>query len=228
MPKLEIKFNAATAKRFPVYKKYRGQILEQKAFLSLDLRDGTLLADYDSTIGDSVPKDVWNDIILRFKLEPQTTAGRIEQIINENKELFQAILDDSKVILVNGDHKGYLGKRARDLFDSRSDGSLFRFLTGYDGGIIDLAQWIEDKPFPANGQSLESFAQQIIDTDGLNDFYFLEPYTIDSLLSDLRDIWASMLYAGETIPNQVAQHLIAHGTCDDSQWLDELREFASS
>lgn len=224
MATLNIQFDASSAKRFPVYAQFSGQCMPQPAYLELDIRDGSLDADYSGDIGNAVPGAVWHDLVLRFKLGPETTAGQIEKIINDNKDLFQSILDGSESHWNGSNWVGKFSESAQELIDSINQGDAFMF--DLEGGMIDLAQWIEDKPFPTNGQTLEQFAQDIIDTDGVNGFYFPEPYDIETLLSYLRDVWADILYSGKDIPAVVAQHLIEHGTCDDSAWMDELREFA--
>lgn len=224
MTTLTIKFDASNAKRFPVYAHYQGQYQPQPAYIELDIRDGSLDADYSGEIGNALPGAVWHSLVLRFKLAPETTADQIEKIINDNKDLFQSILDGSESHWNGSNWVGKFSESAQELINTIDQGDAFMF--DLEGGVIDLTQWIENQPFPADNQTLEQFAQAIIDSDGEGGFYFLEPYHIDSLLSDLRDIWADMLYSGNDIPTSVAQHLIEHGTCDDSAWMDELREFA--
>lgn len=224
MATLNILFDASTAKRFPVYAQYSGQHSPQPAFLELDIRDGSLVADYSGEIGNAVPSAVWYSLVLRFKLAPETTAGQIEIIISDNKDLFQSILDGSESVWDGSNWVGKFSEQAQESIASINEVDAFMF--DLEGGMIDLAQWIEDKPFPEDGQTLEQFAQGVIDSDGQNGYYFREIPNIDSMLSDLRDIWADMLYRGNEIPVIVAKHLIEHGSCDDSQWMDELREFA--
>lgn len=226
MTTLNIKFDASKAKRFPVYAHFAGQYLPQPAYLELDIRDGSLDADYSSEIGNGVPGAVWHNLILRFKLAAYTTAGEIEKIINDNKDLFQAILDGSESHWNGSNWVGQFTDEANELIESLYQSDIFMFDS--EGGMIELAEWIEDKPFPTNGQTLEQFAQDIIESDGMNGYWFEEPPQIDSLLSDLRYIWADRLYRGKDIPALVAQHLIEHGTCDDSAWMEELREFANA
>lgn len=225
MATLSIKFDASTADRFPVYAQYGGQCMPQPAYLELDIRDGKLTADYSGEVGNAVPSSVWHDLVLRFKLMPETTADQIEKIINENAEMLQKILDGAEVVWNGSNWVGQFTDEAQDVIDSINQQDLF--VCEAEGGMIELAEWIEDKPFPTDGQTLEQFAEDIIDSDGEGGLYFREPYSVDSLLSDLRDIWAEMLYSGRDIPDLVAQHLLEHGTCDDSAWMDELRDFAA-
>lgn len=226
MATLNVMFDASTSPRFPVYSHYAGQIYPQPAYLELDIRDGSLIADYSGEVGNAAPSAVWHSLVLRFKLAPETTAGQIEKIISDNKELFQSIMDGSESHWDGRNWVGKFSEAAQDSIDNIIQTDAF--MRDLEGGMIDLAQWIEDKPFPADGQTLEQFAQGLIDSDGQNGYHFREQYHVDSMLSDLRDIWADMLYSGKDIPVIVAKHLIEHGTCDDSQWMDELREFANA
>lgn len=226
MATLNIKFDASTAKRFPVFAQYPAQSLPQSAYLELDIRDGSLDADYSGETGNAVPSDVWHNLVLRFKLMPETTSDQIAALIDEHKQTFQEIL--------NGAEKHWNGNNWIGKFTDEAN-ALIEWINHQDllmceseGGMLDLySSFLEHKPFPEN-QSLENFAQEIIDCDGENGFYFREPYNIDSLLSDLRDQWADILYNGHEIPVMVAKYLIEHGTCDDSQWMQELTEFANA
>lgn len=225
MTTLHVKFDASTSKRFPVLAHFAGQLRPQPAFLTLDIRTGELDADYSSEIGNGVPADVFHDLVLRFPLSPETSAAEIESIISDNKDLFQSILDEAEEVWDGSNWVGSLSARGRDIFEELGHHNFFCACA--EGGIIDLPQWVEDNPFPKDGQSLESFAQDIIDSDGENNYFFIEPYeSVEQMLGDLRDVWTDYLYAGREIPKLVAQHLIEHGTCDDSAWMDELREFA--
>ncbi|MGL6121471.1 MAG: hypothetical protein ACRC1W_00235 [Shewanella sp.] len=227
MPKLQVLFDATTSNRFPVYAQYAGQSYPQPAYLTLDIRSGELDADYSGEIGNAVPVSVWNDITLRFALMSETTADQIAEIIERNAAMFQEILDGSEVKWNGNNNVGKFTKHAQSLRDLIDEQRLF--VCESTGGMLDLFDnFLEFKPFPSVGQSIEEFAQDIIDLDGESGFYFLVPYCLDSLLSDLRDQWAEMLYRGLALPVIVAQHLIEHGTCDDSLWVEELTEFASA
>lgn len=226
MKNLNIMFDASTAKRFPVYAQYAGQHSPQPAYLELDIRDGSLTADYSGEIGNAVPSAVWHSLIIRFRLDPHTTSGEIEKIINDNKDFFQAILDGAESHWDGSNWVGKFSENAQEIIESINQGDVF--MRDLECGMIDLAQWIENAPFPEDGQTVEQFAQGVIDSDGQHGYYFADTPNLDSMLSDLRAIWADMLYCGDYIPAVVAQHLIQHGTCDDSQWMDELRDFASA
>lgn len=226
MTTLNIKFAASTAKRFPVYAKYEGQHQAQPAYLELDICDGSLTADYSGEIGNAVPVRVWNNLILRFSLMPETTAEEVARIIEENKETFQKILDGSKSEWNNSNWVGKFTDETKEIINEISQ--LDPFVCDVQGGLIELSEWIAENKFPSTGQSIEDFAEDVISSDGNDGFYFENPYNLESMLSDLREVWAEALYSDEEIPAEVAQHLIEHGTCKDSAWMEELNEFANA
>lgn len=204
--------------RFPVYCKYPQQFRPQPAYITLDIRTGEIDADYSGEIGGGMSFDVFHNIVIRAPINPETTADQITEIINDNLDLFQKILDASEVVW---DGSNYVGRTDYELYELTEIG-----FQRYEGGIINLAEWIQNDPFPADGVTVEQFAQEALDSED-NGYYFLREMTVDEMLSDLRSIWADMLYSGKDIPKAVAQYLLETGECDDSQWMDELKEFAN-
>lgn len=205
-------------RRFPVYCKYAQQFYAQPAFITLNIENGEIDADYSSLTG-GVPFDVFHGLVIRFPINPESTADQIGAIIEDNAALFQSILDKSSVEWKNGNKVGIVDYDLSELTD-------IGFQTYQEGGIIDMAQWIENDPFPAEGQSVTEFAQGILETDGQDGYFFQENMTADDILCELRTIWANHLYSGEELPKSVAQYLLDTGECDDSAWLDELRDFS--
>lgn len=63
--------------------------------------------------------------------------------------------------------------------------------------------------------------------DGCN---YAGRFTQDATALEIRDelltLWGEQLYTGEALPESVAQALLEDGRCNDSAYLDELREFA--
>lgn len=219
MPILNVKFKNE-GKRFPVYTHYQGQYFPQPAFLSLDIRDGALEADYSGEFGNAVPLNVWHDLVLRFKINPASTAEQIEEIINNNKQAFQAILDGSEEVWDDNNWVGKFSDEATAIMNSIMYGDA---LYSEGGGMMSLDTCLESNPFPSEDQTIEEFAQEIIDSDGVEGFYFEKEYHLDSMLSDLRDEWAEMVYRGVELPSRIAQYLIDHNACNDV-YLDDLKE----
>ncbi|QQD21215.1 hypothetical protein GJQ54_05245 [Oceanospirillaceae bacterium ASx5O] len=226
MKTLNIKFDANTADRFPVYAKYDGQHQPQPAYIELNTRTGELTAAYSGEIGNAVPMTVYHGIDLRYPINCQLRASEIQDAIGKIATLLQRVLNGHSE---EWDGNNYVGRMSDDAEDA--DTEIFLALADIqpDGGLIEsLHQWIEPQPFPSEGQSVEDFAADVVASDGEGGSWFEKPYTTEEMLSELRDVWAEMLYAGNDIPAVVARHLIEHGTCDGSNWMDELREFAAA
>lgn len=230
MTTLNITFNAETSGRFPVYCKYQDRYQEQPAYIVLDLETGECNADYNSEIGGT-PEPIWNGCILTFRLSPSATADEIESIIENHAEEFQNILDGSSVEWDGSNWVGQLNEDALSICESLNKCSE-GFWLDCNSSIIDndyFVDWLQDGIYPHSGQTPEDFAEYLWSLDGEGDCYFSDDMNNpDSILSALRDVWAERLYAGYDLPKDVAQHLIEEGTCDDSQWMDELKEFANA
>jgi hypothetical protein len=58
----------------PVYCKYDGQTNPQGAYIEIDPENGTVEADYDGEIGDSVSEAVYNGRIKQVSISPYMTG----------------------------------------------------------------------------------------------------------------------------------------------------------
>lgn len=228
MNTLNIVFKAADqTERFPLYRKYPGQFEPQKAYIFLDLESGECGADYSGEIGNAIPSRQWHNIVLTFAISPYYMADKIESVINDNAEFFQALLDNSAV---EWDGNNYRGKITDEKLNERVM-EWDMLCQGFDcdeGGMIeDLAEYLQCTPDLENGQTVDQLADDILSNDGDNGYYFTDSLnSVEAIKSELLDMWADGLYSGNEISKNVAQCLIAEGVCDDSQWMDELHEFA--
>lgn len=76
-----------------LFRQYHGQSEPQPAYLALDLRDGTLLADYDSEVGPAAPAAVWHGFERRWGI-PVLTAAAANRVMAEIAGLAGRILAD--------------------------------------------------------------------------------------------------------------------------------------
>jgi len=230
MTTLNILFNATErSERFPVYCKYPQQYNAQPAFITLDLEDGDIDADYTSEIGNAIPGRVWHGIVLRFGISPESTADQIEKIINDNAEAFQQILDGADVVWDGNNNVGKLNEEAQAVYDRLNDYGN-GFCCDHEGGMIDdLGVWMDGPGYLPAGKSFDDYAQELFDCDGNDGYYFADHLSdVDLIKMELLQLWADQLYSGDEIPANVAKLLIENGTCNNSQWMDELREFANA
>ncbi len=227
MQKLNITFkNDENTPRFPIHCQYGGQYSPQPAYIFLDLRNGECGADYNGEIG-STPVLQWHGIILTFEINAGLTADTIEQLIEDSKADFQAILDGSSVDWDGNNNVGVLNESARSIYNQINESEIFN---NFQSEIIsDLVEYLQDEVFPSAGQSIEDFVEEVYERNGDNGYFFADSLdSEDEILASLRFIWADDLYSGNDISSDIARHLIKHGTCDESAWLEELNEFANA
>jgi len=197
---------------FPVYAKYPQQVNAQPAFITLDTRDGEIDADYSGEIGNGLPADVWNGIVIRFPINCMSTTSEIDTMIADCLADFQAVLDCED------------GEELESLkYDIER-----KLAAGSETSICTLAEYLAyESEYPDENQSIEAFAADLLDGNGDNNVWFSpELDSADHVIDALLDMWADTLYAGDDLPALAAQALLADGRCADSQWMDELREFA--
>ena len=237
MTTLNITFkNNVDTPRFPVHCQYGGQHQPQPAYIYLDLRDGDCGADYNGEMG-STPCLQWHNIFLTFPISAETMADQIEELINSNADKFQAILDDSEIEWDGNNNVGKFGETATEIltelaFFVGDDGynpdgiqSFDSLLTMIDSSYFE--EWLGDTI--ESDYDLESLSESLVLMDGEGDCYFTdEMKDSNAILCQLKHIWSEKLYSGHDIPKEVAQYLLNDGSCDDSQWLDELNEFANA
>lgn len=94
-----------------LYRRYDGESEAQPAYLELDLREGTLLADYDVEIGNARPESVVHGLVRRYTI-PILTGDAANRIMTEIAPLTLRILDDSTVERDGSTTVGRLGADA--------------------------------------------------------------------------------------------------------------------
>ena len=79
----------------PLYCRYDGQLQTQPAFVELDTRSGEYFFDYSSIVGNGVPEDVVNGVILRFNVNPCLSSDALKDAedSDELQQLMQQALD---------------------------------------------------------------------------------------------------------------------------------------
>ncbi|WP_305845313.1 hypothetical protein [Photobacterium leiognathi] len=97
--KITVIFNNTEKDELPLYVEVAGQE-PQNAFITLDLRNGEVDADYQA-LGDSgVPTSVHNSVVLRFNIVPEITGDSISKIIAHFEDRLQSIYAKSQVKLI--------------------------------------------------------------------------------------------------------------------------------
>jgi len=212
---------------FPVYCKYDGQISAQPAYISLDLETGEVDAGYNPNPGgSSMSSRQFHGLEICIAIPCEASADQINAWIEDNEDHFQEILDSAEVAWRDSNKVGVLTEDARELI-YRLDGQTFEL----DRFMIDrdyFADWLDDEK-PGENQSLNDFAQNLLDRNGDGDCYFADDLrSVEAIKDLLLDMWADDLYARKDIEPHIAKMLLADGRCEDSAWMDELKEFAGA
>ena len=88
-------FNDDSSGSLPVYALYVDQYQPQDAYITLDLRDGGIDADYNSETSCAIPFSVCNDVVIRFPIDPRLTGESILAVIDMYKIQLQDFYKNS-------------------------------------------------------------------------------------------------------------------------------------
>lgn len=221
--------------KFPVYCKYPGQYEPQSAYIELNLENSTVYATYSSEIGCGVSSDVFNNITLRFSISCYLSNEQISDLINDNMYIFQFLMATHNVDYDNCNLKGFVN----DELDSEAINDLYNywheihFLNSEDGVNPyiheSLEEWLGDfhDYYSLNQGTFDDFCNELFNSNGEDHQYFpLEITDVELLQNAYLDVLAEKLYNGNDLLKEQAQLLIDDGRCADSQWTEELEEFA--
>lgn len=177
---------------------------------------------FASELGNAVPADVYHRQVLRFSINPMSTTDQINKMLNEHQAIFQAILAGAEVVWDGCNYAGRFTQDATALIDG------LNLEQESETCICTLAEFLQDNLFPAEGQDVNEFVAEVAALNGEGGWYFSTAREVD--VADVRDellnLWAEQLYSGEKLSEPVALALLEDGRCDDSAYVDELREFA--
>lgn len=212
--------------RFPVHCHYDDQFEPQPAYISLNVRTGEVNADYDSTIGSGLPICVWNNIELRFYINPYTIANEILDLINENMDNFQAILDGSEIVWNGSEYIGTFDEDAQKIIEKfNAENSLYNYV---DVVFFDNIYFSDRLWFSDDIKNLKELATYIYELGNDAGYWSDELNSIECIEYEILDYWLHCLYSGDHIPKKEAQLLIHDDRVDISEkWMTEINKFAA-
>ena len=133
----------------PLYHHYQQEIQAQPARVELDLRDGSLIADWDAEVGNGVSEAVWNGLIRRYDISPQLTRDEINALLVEVAPIAQRILDGTEITSDGLRERPALSAKARDA-EAEMESGCQSFVTS-SMGVYDARDWFECVPLQQNG-----------------------------------------------------------------------------
>lgn len=218
--------------QFPLYCKYQNQYDPQKSYITLNIENGEIDAYYSSVVGScEMPESVFHDRILRFPIDSNIRAEKINELIEDNINTFQLILNGSTVKWDGNNFTGRFNEKIGGIIEILSD-ELEQQSHDYNIDIIhtseDLLNYLDSEIYPKQDQSFTDFAQAIISNIDLKEYALSDAINSpEKLLDVLEDTWAELLYCGRVLPQNVAQYLLNEGTCNNSQYMPELKAMAN-
>ncbi|MFE9769496.1 helix-turn-helix domain-containing protein [Streptomyces sp. NPDC005808] len=153
-----------------LYRHYDGQTEGQPAYIELDLREGTLLADYNGEIGNAVPGTVHHGIERRYSI-PTLTGDAANRVMKELAPLAERILADWEEKWNGNNNVAVLGEDALAAEEEIEDrlgcnlgyGDLDADTQGFED--IDIVQeWNVDGA--TNGDEADEYGITADTTDG--------------------------------------------------------------
>lgn len=213
--------------RFPIFCHYDDQFEPQPAFIFLDIETGEVNANYDRTIGSGLPICVWNNIELRFYINPYTHAEKIVDLINENIGNFQIILDGSEIVWNGSEYIGTFDNDAQKMIEKfNNENSLYDFV---DTVMFEnISDFSDELWFSKDTQTLTELATYIYELGNDAGYWSDELNSIECIEYEILDYWLHRLYSGDHIPKKEAQLLIKDDRVDISEkWMTEINKFAA-
>lgn len=105
-------------KNAPLYHKYERQSSAQPAFISLDLEDQELRADWNSEIGNGIPMDVYLGHTRRFRIPSDLSKTAINNLLDEIKPLAEKVLSGYESYWDGNNHQARLNDVAEEALEA--------------------------------------------------------------------------------------------------------------
>jgi hypothetical protein len=133
-----------------LYRHYDGETSPQPCYIELDLREGTLLADYNSEIGTGIPFSVYHGFERRYGI-PVLTGTAADELMRELAPLAERILADWESDFDGNNRVAVLGEDAQ-----AAEAELEELLRERETGPDELvAEWGIDGA--VNGAEAEEY-----------------------------------------------------------------------
>lgn len=113
-----MKIKISNRRKKPVFHQYQGQCFPQTAYLEFDpmlTGEIVLTADYSGEIGNSVPMDVWHNLILRIGIPADVTLKALRDLKKDERmiSMLEELREGYDQVW---DGNNYAGKFDNDLY----------------------------------------------------------------------------------------------------------------
>jgi len=123
----------------PLYNKYEQQYEAQPAYVELDIRTGSLHADWDANVGNGAAPDVWHGLRRQYEIQANLTTDEINRLLTELAPIAQRILDGAAVESDGLQDRPVLSEQAQAAEEELTD--VCRAAGTTSIGIIDAAMY---------------------------------------------------------------------------------------
>tara|TARA_R100000808_G_scaffold19320_1_gene41976 strand:+ start:567 stop:1187 length:621 start_codon:yes stop_codon:yes gene_type:complete len=123
----------------PLYQKYEQEIEGQPAYVELDVRTGSLYADWDAEVGNGVPADVWHGLRRRYGIINILTTEEINTLLTELAPIAQRIVDGTDIQSDGLQDRPVLSEQAQaaeEALTEECDG-----VQTQSNGVVDADEW---------------------------------------------------------------------------------------
>lgn len=184
-----------------LYRQYDNESAPQPCHLSLDIRDGQMSCGYSASTGNSVPMDVYHNLVLEAEI-PCLTADAANQLMNEVADLARTVLAGAGVEWDGNNHVGRLSDSADEAWDEIVEACKAKAENYTAGDLVvgyTAGEWFVEEELPEMGITAETsdeFLAQAADaqvrdaqTGGAGDFGWvvLDEQDVLEYLTDYRD-----------------------------------------
>lgn len=192
--------------RFPFYDESN----EYYSGFELCLHSGELTT-FNTTVGQGVPVNVWNNEAIRFEVAGATTRANVIKLAEDNKEYFQYIL--------NAD-----GDRQNDLI---SEWERYSYGFTSEENIIDVKEQMQYEIEPETEEDFDDLVSHMMEYDGDFGLYRVEPKKTWLENEVLDYMYVYQYLVGEDVSKFIAQKIIEREINGDPLADADLIELAS-
>lgn len=125
----------------PLFHKYEQELQEQPAYIELDIRNGSLIADWNPEVGNGAPVDVWYGLRRQYRISSDLTTDEINSLLTELAPIAQRLVDEIEIQTYGlQDRLQFLSDKAESAEEDMTNAC--RFTHTKSSGVFDAGDWL--------------------------------------------------------------------------------------
>ena len=125
----------------PLFHKYEQELQEQPAYIELDIRNGSLIADWNPEVGNGAPADVWYGLRRQYRISSDLTTDEINSLLTELTPMAQRLVDEIEIQSDGLQDRPVLSDKAESAEEDMTNAC--RFASTKSSGVYDAGDWFE-------------------------------------------------------------------------------------